>query len=333
MAELSGDPRDVDWHPRRRHSLYGHAEAEARLLEAHRSGRLHHAWLITGPRGIGKATLAYRFARFLLHNGDAASSLAVPAEAAASRLIAAGSHPDLLAIERAIDFKTKRLKTEISVETARDASSFFAHTAASGGWRVAIVDPADDLNAASANALLKILEEPPARSVFLLVSHRPGTLLRTIRSRCTRLELSPLSNDDTMLILQEIAADKPDLRQAAELSRGSPGHALELIGSKGAKAFASFLSKPRLTAAARIEIANGFAAREAAGDYAIFFELLTDWTAARSRAAGLAGKGAALAEAHADIGHSLRLADALNLDRRQTVIDALTRLDEALTAA
>ena len=175
MAELGGDPRDVDWHPRRRHSLYGHAEAEARLLDAHRSGRLHHAWLITGPRGIGKATLAYRFARFLLHGGDAASSLAVPAESAVSRLISAGSHPDLLAIERAIDFKTKRLKTEISVETARDASSFFAHTAGSGGWRVAIVDTADDLNAASANALLKILEEPPARSVFLLVSHRPGT--------------------------------------------------------------------------------------------------------------------------------------------------------------
>jgi DNA polymerase-3 subunit delta' len=335
-AEENGDPRDVAWHPRRRSTLYGHGTAEARLLRAVRSGKLHHAWLLTGPRGIGKATLAYRFARFLLQfpDGGGRQSLQVAPEAASARQAAAGSHPDLLVVERAYDAKNKRIKSEIAVDDARLAGSFFALTAGAGGWRVAIVDAADDLNGESANALLKILEEPPPKSVFLLVAHRPGTLLRTIKSRCIHMELAPPNFADTMRVLREVSptVDEEQLRGAAELAGGSPGRALELLDSKGAQAFANFLSRAKLTPAARVEIANSLAGRDT-GDFEIFGDLLIAWTAARAREAGLAGGGAALARAHDGIAHSIREANALNLDRRQTAVDALTLLDEALRAA
>ena len=200
MAEDFKDPRDVAWHPRRNASLVGHQAAERHLLQAHQSGSLHHAWLITGPKGIGKATLAYRFAKFLLtaptpERARAHNSLYLAPEASAFRLVSAASHPDLLVIERGIDQRNKRLKSEISVETAREAQNFFARTSGAGGWRIAIVDSADELNGKSANALLKIIEEPPKQSIFLIVCHQPGRLLRTIRSRCLHLPLDPLGVD------------------------------------------------------------------------------------------------------------------------------------------
>ena len=343
MAEEFRDPRDVAWHPRRRTMLLGHADAETRLLQAYQSGKLHHAWLISGKRGIGKATLAYRFARFLLQVPDETvarshSSLHVAAEAAAARQIAAGAHPDLLVIERALDTRNKRVKSEISVDDAREAQGFFARTAGSGGWRVAIVDSADDLNSESANALLKVIEEPPRRSLFLLVCHQPGRLLRTIRSRCIHLPLDPLDLATTMRVLESLppealAAEEGTVRQAAELSQGSPGRALDLIGSKGAGAYAAFLKLPRLSPGACTELGAVFAGRDAAEDYAVFCELLNGWIGAKARELALDGGGQALAAAHDDINSSLRQADALNLDRRQAVTDALMRLDEALKAS
>ncbi len=334
MAE-EGDPRDMAWHPRRRHGLVGHQTAENLLLTAHRSGKLHHAWLIGGPRGIGKATLAYRFARFLMQHPDPgpAASLDVAPESAVSHQVAAGAHPDLLVVEPAYDTKNKKVKSEIIVADARRAVELVGLTAAAGGWRIVIVDAADDLNDASANALLKSIEEPPQKCVFLLVSHRPGSLLSTIRSRCLHITLSPLSNADTVRVLHEVVDGERDLSAVAGLARGSPGRALELLGSKGAAAFESFQSQSRLKPSAMIEIANGFAARDAASDFAIFFDLLSRWTADRARDAARNGGGAELAKAHAEISHSIQLADALNLDRRQTVIDALMLLDEALKAA
>jgi DNA polymerase-3 subunit delta' len=239
-----------------------------------------------------------------------------------------------LVLERSFDQKNKRLKREIAVDDARTVSTFFAHTAGAGGWRVAIVDCADDLNGESANALLKILEEPPPRSVFLLVSHRPGTLLPTIRSRCIDLDLEPLSVDDSMRVLRELppALNIADdaLRQAAELSHGSPGRALELLGSKGAAAFAAFAAKPQLTQDRCIEIGAYFSGRDAGEDFSVFSELLIGWIAEKARAAALSGGGEGLAKAHDDIVYSLRQTDALNLDRRQTAVGALLVLGEAL---
>jgi DNA polymerase-3 subunit delta' len=343
MAEEFKDPRDVAWHPRRAAELVGHAEAEARLLQAYQSGKLHHAWLITGPRGIGKATLAYRFAKFLLQvpsaeKARAHRSLYIAPEQPAFRQVAAGAHPGLMVIQRAVDQKNKRLKTEIAVDDAREAHAFFAQTAAGGGWRVAIVDPADDLNAASANALLKLVEEPPKQSIFLIVCNQPGRLLRTIRSRSLHLPLNPLSTDETLKVLRglpedAVEAEEGAIREAAELSRGSPGRAMELIGSRGATAFAEFLKRSKLSPATAVEIASAFSGRETAEDYYIFCDLLIGWAAEQARAAALAGRGDCLAAAHDDINTSLRQADALNLDRRQTVTDALMRLEEALKAS
>jgi DNA polymerase-3 subunit delta' len=268
----------------------------------------------------------------------AATTLAVDPEAPVSRRVAAGGHPDLLVIERQWDDRNKRLKTEISAAGAREVAGFFARTAGEGGWRVCIVDTADDLNSESANALLKTLEEPPARSLFILVSHQPGRLLPTIRSRCIRLDLQPLSVEDTEAVVREIApeSDGMALAQAVKLSGGSPGRALELLDSAGAAAFAQILEnlgRGRLEIAQRIRIADRFGGRASREDFDIFCELLQDWTARQARLRAITGTGGALAQTFIETGHSIRLTNALNLDRRQAVLEALSALDQALKAA
>jgi DNA polymerase-3 subunit delta' len=330
-AEDIRDPRDVESHPRRHTTLYGHAAAEERLLSAVKSGKLHHAWLITGAEGIGKATLAYRFARFLLsQSAPSARTLAISPDHPAARQIAASAHPDLLTLERAFD--GKKLKTEIAVEDVRSTTSFFAHTAGAGGWRVCIVDEAGDLNKASANALLKILEEPPQRAVFLIVCHRIGAILPTIRSRCIHLPLAPLADANVRRVLEEVDAGALS-EGAIALSGGSPGRALKLATSRGAKAFEAFRKLPRLTVPAAVEIGAQFAHRDSADDLTMFGELLSGWIAAEARRRISSGGAARLAHVHGEIVASLRKADALNLDRRQTAVDALLLLDEALKAS
>ena len=196
-------------HPRETLTLYGHIEAEHAFLDAYRGGRMPHAWLIGGARGIGKATLAYRMARFVFAHPDPAKpavqnaeSLALAPDNPAVRRVAAQGHSDLLALERVEDDKGK-LRSVIQVDDVRRTIGFFGSTAGEGGWRVCIVDSADELNAAGANALLKILEEPPAKSLLLVVSHAPGRLLPTIRSRCRRLALRPLSAEDAARALAD----------------------------------------------------------------------------------------------------------------------------------
>ncbi|MBC7801304.1 MAG: AAA family ATPase, partial [Gemmatimonadaceae bacterium] len=166
--------------PRANPLLLGHAAAEAAMDDAIRARRVHHAWLLTGLEGIGKATCAYRFARRLLAGTGAAHDPDSPL----FRRVAAGTHADLLTIERAWDDKRKRKRSEIVVDSARGAAEFLRLTPAEGGWRIVVVDGAEHLNRNAANALLKILEEPPARAVLLLVCAAPGRLLPTIRSRC-----------------------------------------------------------------------------------------------------------------------------------------------------
>lgn len=332
MAEDFTDPRDVPHHPRRRFSLVGHEAAEMRLLQAALSGKLHHAWLISGPKGIGKATLAYRFARFLLSKN--AQSLDIAPDSMASRLVAAGSHPDLLVIERGLDLKNKKIKTEIVVDDARTTSQFFARTAGLGGRRVCIVDAADDLNAESANALLKVIEEPPSDSVFLLVCHRLGRLLPTIRSRSIHLPLKPLTAEQAVSVVSEIShAPGEEVAQAVNLSQGSPGRALQLLQSKGAGAFAAFLAAGRLTPAACVTLGANFAHRDNQEDFTVFAELLTGWIAAEARRQATSRRGRELARVHEEIAGSIRQTDALNLDRRQAVVDALMMLQAALKAS
>lgn len=224
--------------PRETTSLYGHIEAEAMLLNAYRSGRIPHAWLIGGAQGIGKATLAYRMARFVLshpdpsaHGVQAAGSLAVDADHPVARQIAAGSHGGLLTLERTANEKGV-MRTVITVDESRETISFFGSTAAVAGWRVCIVDTVDELNANSANALLKVIEEPPERSLFLLISHAPARVMATIQSRCRKLMLRPLDIADVIRAASEAAgtgADQSALMEAAEGAEGSVARALMLL--------------------------------------------------------------------------------------------------------
>src|SRR3954464_10105881 len=226
-------------HPRETSVLFGHREAETALLAAYRSGRIPHAWLIGGERGIGKATLAYRMARFVLAYPDPAmpavqkaKSLAVPMDHPTARRIAGQAHSDLLVLERVVNEKTGKLFTVTRVEDVRRTVPFFGSTAGEGGWRVAIVDPLEDLNKAGENALLKVLEEPPPRALLLLVSHAPGRVLPTIRSRCRTLILRPLAAEDmvrpmTAAMRENGSAD--EMLAAAGAADGSVGRALALL--------------------------------------------------------------------------------------------------------
>jgi DNA polymerase-3 subunit delta' len=225
-------------HPRETFALYGHTGAEQQFLSAYRSARMPHAWLIGGERGIGKATLAYRMARFVLAHPDpaaadvrAATTLAVPEDNAVARRIVAQGHSDLLVLERTVGDSGK-LRTDIAVADVRETVHFFGSTAGEGGWRVCIVDSAEELNREGANTLLKILEEPPARALLLVVSHAPGRLLPTIRSRCRRLNLRPLEDDNVVAAAAQalgIAAEDPQLVRAASLAEGSVARAIALM--------------------------------------------------------------------------------------------------------
>ena len=221
--------------PRATADLFGHPAAEAALVAALAAGRLHHAWLITGPEGIGKATLAYRFARRLLAGPAADGTLTLDPAHPVFRRVAAGAHADLVTIERGYNLKTRRMQSVIPVEEVRRIGQFMALTPAEGGWRVAIVDGADEMNPAAANALLKVLEEPPPRAVLLLVSAAPGRLLPTLRSRCRRLRLGPLDEAAMEAVLAQARPElEPDARaRLIALAAGAPGRALALAGGEG----------------------------------------------------------------------------------------------------
>jgi len=320
--------------------LIGHLRAEERILEALKSGRMHHAWLLSGPRGAGKATLAFRFARFLLAHGsdvpEGADSLYVPREQTIFHTIAAGANPDLFVLKRSVDPKTRRLRAIINVEDARKAAHFLSMTSASGGWRVVIVDTADEMNAAAANAILKILEEPPARSVFLMVSHAPGRLLPTIRSRCLHLPMRPLSEAQVReaLALLDTGLDAQALERAAALSGGSPGRALELASSRAAEFFARFSNMAEggapYDSALTLSIAESLTGARNADDFKLFCDLLGEWITHQARESarlghhGAASGWAALSAEMADL---LGRVEGFNLDRRQALSMLFSRCE------
>ena len=231
--------------PRENHRLFGHDSAEAALFEACKAGRLHHSQLFAGPRGIGKSTLAYRLARHLLKaemsgglfelNLHETQGFNVLPEDSVFKEIAAGGHPALRIVERKRNLDTGKTARDITVGDIRELSDFFRMTTVAGGWRVAIVDPADAMNQNAANALLKILEEPPERSVIILISHAPGQLLPTIRSRCNVLHMSPPRPEEFMIALEalKLFAPKRDHDLLAELSAGSIGDAVTLLQLDG----------------------------------------------------------------------------------------------------
>jgi len=234
----SEDETDETACPRGTTVLFGHTAAEQALLSAYRSGRIPHAFLLSGPKGIGKATLAFRMARFVLAHPDPvapdvarAASLAVDAAHPVARRIAAAAQGDLLVLRRMPNDKGI-LRQQIAVEDVRRTVSFFGSTAGEGGWRIAVVDAVDALNASSANALLKILEEPPQRALLMLVSHSAARVLPTLRSRSRIITLRPLATADVAAAAAAatgMAADDPNLLAAAAAAEGSVARAVDLL--------------------------------------------------------------------------------------------------------
>jgi DNA polymerase III subunit delta' len=322
-------------HPRQRHELFGHSEAEAAIVAAFAQDRLPHAWLIGGLEGIGKATLAYRMARFVLSKpGRDAESLNVAADHPVSRQIAAQAHPDLLVLRRAAE-DGKKLPSEISAVLARKTVGFFGSTAAYGGYRVCIVDSIDEMNRFGANALLKVLEEPPPRSLLLIVSHTPGRVLATIRSRCQRLMLRPLSAEDVGRALLSLAPEMEDLPagqipQAAEASGGSVRRALALLTGEG-------LEVRNLTqqALSRLPSTDGLALHslgdKMTGDegLAVFAETVEDWLADAARGQAEPVRLARYAETWEKVRRAAAEAEVFRLDRKPFVFQVFAMLAEA----
>ena len=276
-------------HPRATKHVFGHSAAEHDLAQAFASGRMHHGWLITGREGIGKATLAYRFARHMLalaHERDPkAEKLDVPEASIAHRQVLALSHPGLLVIRRPWDHKTKKHISVIPVDEVRRLRGFLAHSAAAGAWRAVIVDTADELNISSANALLKSLEEPPPRTVFVLISSEPGRLLPTIRSRCRRLDLAPLGNADLRkAVLQAIGTTDVGPPEAKawpvleRLAEGSVRRLLMLAGGKGLELHERIMTQirnlPRVDWAAVHTLSDELSGAANETRFELFYDLL-----------------------------------------------------------
>jgi DNA polymerase-3 subunit delta' len=323
----------------------GAAVAEQTLLDAYRGGRMHHAWLIGGAKGIGKATLGYRFARFALAHPDptapdvaTATSLAIDEAHPAARKVAARAHPNLLVLERPYDDERKRYRTELTVPEIRRTVSFFGSTAADKGLRIAIVDPADDMNASAANALLKILEEPPSRSLFFIISHAPGRLLPTIRSRCRRLDLAPLSTEAIAGALRQNASSDEGFRLAAALADGSLRRAITLLDGEGIAIYRDMArlleGLPAIDGGAMHAFADRVSGRGAEEIYEGFLELMRGWLARRVRReaepeGGRPGEGVPLerwAEVWEKLRESSQTAEDLNLDKKQVVLSLFMSL-------
>jgi DNA polymerase-3 subunit delta' len=352
-------------HPRENTALLGHEPAEAALLQCFNSGRMPHAWLITGPRGIGKATLAYRFARFLFAEGAPegsglfaapATSLAVAPSHQAFRLVATGAHPDLLVVERGYDPRRKRQRREIVADDARAVGDFLHLTSSQGGWRVVLVDGADTMNPHAANSLLKILEEPPKNTVLLLASDNPARLLPTIRSRCRTLALKPLQEPTIMELLQRFRPELSGEEQAvlARLGEGSIGRSLELVAGDGLATYNFIINMLQRLPNLDPELLHGFAERMARGGAEDSFSLLTELLPAEiARLVSSAAQGAAQgnpmspAEDRArrnlagrrsldqwvtvweKLNNLFAQAEGINLDRKQVVLNAFFALEAA----
>jgi len=330
-------------HPREARFMLGAEKAELSFLEAYNSGRMHHAWILSGPEGIGKATFAYRAARFLLSRpqGQAiqpAATLDVPADAPAARQVLALSHPDLFVLRRQAESEKKPVPSIINVSLARDAMRVFASTSGSDGWRVMIIDRADELNSSSSNALLKTIEEPPPRSVILMVTQAVGRLLPTIRSRCRVLTFLPLQNQDIEEILHQ-SGQAPDAainRQAAQTAQGSARLAFQRLNDRtlavGDHVRGLLADMPHYNHADVMSMSDAFGRKEGRADFEIMRDTVFDWLSEQIRQR--AGEGprslAPFAEVWEKTDRAMREVDAYNLDRRAFALTLFVDLAAAM---
>lgn len=355
-------------HPRETGHLFGHAQAQADYLNSHRSGRAHHAWLITGPQGIGKATLAWKIARFLLATAPddggmfappPPGTLDIPADHPVARRLRALSEPGLFLLRRGLNQTESALAQDILVKEVRAMTEYFHKSIADGGRRVAIIDAADDLNPSSANALLKLLEEPPAGVTFLLVSHAPFRLLPTIRSRCRELRLTPLAPADLADALTAAGGtvEPADRTALAELARGSVGEAFRLTNTDGltlyAKLVATFATLPRLDRPRALTLTEIGQGRANAPKFGLMVTLLDLFLARLARAGttgtpppeAAPGEAALIARLSPDpqaarawadlaqtLGNRARRGKAVNLDPAAILMDMVLKIDETAGA-
>ena len=326
--------------------LFGHSDAEDEMASAFASGRMHHAWLINGIKGIGKATLAYHFANHIFHYsalGELSKVMYSPApDDSDHRQMTAGAHPNLIHLARPFDSKTKAFKTVLSVDEIRRTHGFFGLTAAGGGWRIAIIDPAEDMNTSAANALLKILEEPPKKSLFLLVCNSPGKLLPTIRSRCREINIRPLGDENLQNALANLYGNKfnnhADIGAVSALAEGSVRKAIQMIEGDGLKNYKTFLSligddpqKP-VNWSAIHGLAEGLAIKSRAEAYTLFLDMVMGFFIRRVRGQDEAVLASQItqkfqsvplarwADVWEKVQHSARLAETFNLDKKQVIL-------------
>lgn len=344
--------------PRANDFLAGQDAAERTLLEAYRSGRLPHAWLISGPSGVGKATLAFRFARFVL-SGGASDTLAIDGTHPVARRIASGGHADLVTIERQFDEEKEKHRKDIAVADVRRIAPFLRLTPAEGGWRIVVVDGADGMNPSGQNAILKILEEPPPRSLLLLVTNRPSSMLPTIRSRCRMLQLSSLPDPLVVSLLARYRPDLPEdgLPALVRAAEGSIGRALDIVRHDGLSILQNFLTlagQVPMDVAAAHALGDKLAPAAMDESFRSFAGLLVDWLARVAREAGRMASGPVIApeifrgersvvdglvrggrlerimEVWEKVGDLFSRSESANLDRRLTVISALETINAAL---
>lgn len=364
--------------PRANPDLIGHAEAERTLLDALLSGRLPHAWLIGGPAGIGKATLAFRFARFLLSRqdsdgsggglfGDRPTDLYLDPAHPTFQRVRAGGHLDLLTVERPWhksemekdEADRRRRVGDLPVDEVRKIAPFLQLTSAEGGWRVVVIDEAERMNRSAANAILKLLEEPPARALILLVSNNPGGLLPTIRSRCRRLTLAPLADGEVDRYLSGRFPDMEteDRRTLTALAGGSLGNALALAEEGGLDLYRRLsgllADLPKLDPREVQKLGDQVASPAAERGYRTLTDLIQWWLSRLVRQLATGEEAAGTTDADRDLmlrlaraergldrwlevwektRHLVAKADSANLDRKQVVLQIFLSFEAAARA-
>lgn len=324
--------------------LIGHGQAANMLATAYRSGKLPHALILAGPVGIGKATLAFHLAHHLLKHpafAQAPEVLAVPDPASSLfRQIATGAHPSVLHLTRPANDKAKNFKTVVTVDEIRKVSRFLSLTSHDGSYRVVIVDPADDMNINAANALLKNLEEPPARTLFILIVHAPGSLLPTIRSRCQMVRLTPLGADELMAVLEGIEPPPPDDPAAraalAERAGGSARNAILLTqygGLEIATTLDALIDARRTDIAGAHRLAEAVTGRDQAIQFDIFNRHALDLLSSGASEAALAGdlaRAKGLSDTWHEALNAISETETYNLDKKQHALTMIDRLNSAM---
>ena len=354
--------------PRQTATLIGHEKVEAKLANTFEYGRMAHALLLAGPRGIGKATLAYRFARHVLSSStpdmktmfteksDKRLTLSPDNEVFAR--VASGGHADLLVLEKGINPRTGRLRGEITVDKARQLGRFLCLTPVESSWRICIVDAVDEMNLNAANAILKSIEEPPPRTILILVSHAPGRLSATIRSRCQQLNLRPLSQQNFRTVIKTVHPElkKSEIITLAQLSEGSPGRALVIAELDGIQLYQTLVSILITVPAIDFESVHAFAdelsRKGSEGRFNLAMELLLGWLSCLVRTGAqkvlvpdiIKGEGAARerfisvrgldhwAELWENINRLFIRSERVHLDRKQVLLSAYTAIGDLAQA-